>query len=444
VEQGCAISKQGEIGEIAEIGREIVFDPTILDTYTYSGWMRLHHDLLVVCAAVEYADRRCARHITEWPRSFHITIPVQEPDAWQRPRVQTELRDTLRHLTGDDWHFSFLRAQNPGSDNARQRSLPFGNNREFAIAYSDGLDSRCVSGIFDTGSNAIRVRVKRNRDRIKKGERPFDLIPFVVKLNSRESGVRSRGFKFAAITAIAAHLSGVEKVIVPESGQGALGPVLLPLHNIYADYRNHPTFFRKMERFVGALLGFTIRYEQPRLWFTKGQTISEYLNVSGSGPDAVLDTRSCWQQRWNARVDGRLRQCGLCAACLLRRMSMHAAGVIESPENYAIGNLAASSYQAAIPQSNRIRPSHTMVEYGSVGVRHLQQLSDMASLPDSALELHTYEIAKATGSPTPEVLRDLRSLLTQHSTEWQEFVSAQGQHSFIKSWIIGGRYDRFE
>lgn len=446
VEQGYQPTKARDDGaEVAEFGREIVFDPAILDTYTYDGWKPVHHDLLVVCAAVEYADRRCARRATQWSRLFHITVPVQELAAWQQPEVQAHLHDTLRHLTGDDWHLSFVRTQDSAVNGMRQRTLPFGNNREFAIAYSDGLDSRCVSGLFDMGDAAVRVRVTKHKDRIKKGERPFDLIPFDVKLaSSRESGVRTRGFKFAGITAIAGHLSGVSKILVPESGQGALGPVLLPLHNIYADYRNHPTFFRKMERFIKALLEYAVTYEQPRLWHTKGQTIAAFLAQSENGPELVLNTRSCWQQRWNARLDGKLRQCGLCAACLLRRMSMHAAGVSEPASSYTISNLTAASYEDAIPRSNRMRPSHTMVEYGSVGARHLQQLADMAELPDATLRLHIFEIARATGASEQDTRDNLRKLLVQHAEEWRGFVSAQGQHSFIKSWTIGGRYGRSE
>src|SRR5690606_20328081 len=119
-----------------------------------------------------------------------------------------------------------------------------------------------------------------------------------------EDSARSRGFKFAAITAIAAHLSKISRIIVPESGQGALGPVLLPLRNIYPDYRNHPTFFRRMERFIQALLGISVTYEQPRLWYTKGQTIAAFLAKPDVTTGQILDTRSCWQQRSNVRVGG--------------------------------------------------------------------------------------------------------------------------------------------
>lgn len=430
---------------IAEIGKEIVFDPNILDTYHYDGWQSVHYDLLVVCAAVEFADRRCARPSTHWFRSFQITVPVLELEKWQKPDVQSYLSDTLRLLTGDDWHFSFVQADRSAVINHRQRSLSFGNSKEFAIAYSDGLDSRCVSGIFDNGDNTtVRVRISNSKDKIKQGERPFDRIPFKVKLGrSRESGVRSRGFKFAAITAIAGQLSRVSKIIVPESGQGALGPVLLPLHNVYADYRNYPTFFRKMERFIKVLLEYTVAYEQPRLWFTKGQTITAFLTQSGNMPEYLLRTRSCWQQRWNVRMEGEFRQCGLCAACLLRRMSMHAARVDEPSDTYTFADLTVINCAASIQGSKPVRQGE-MVEYGSVGARHLQQFADLAEQPDTTLRRHVFEIAHATDASEQNTLDNLRTLMVQHAEEWRDFVDAQGKHSFLNSWTKGGRYGRSE
>lgn len=436
VEQGRRSEYERHDGStIAEIGKEIVFDPSILDTYRYDGWQSVHYDLLVVCAAVEFADRRYARSNIQWSRRFHITVPVLDLDGWQNPNVQASLGDTLRHLTGDDWCFSFVEAGRSAVTNHRQRSLDFGDIKQFTIAYSDGLDSRCVSGIYNKG--AVRVRISKSKDKIKYGERPFDLMPFEVKLKSLESGVRSRGFKFAAITAIAGQLSGVSKIIVPESGQGALGPVLLPLHNVYADYRNYPTFFRKMELFIKVLLEYEVTYEQPRLWYTKGQTISFFLTQPGVRPEDVLNTRSCWQQRWNVRIDGKLRQCGLCAACLLRRMSMHAARIDEPDDTYMFADLTATKYEDCIPRIKLVR-SREMVEYGSAGVRHLQQLADLSGQPDAALRANVFEIARASNASEQDTRDKLRELLVQHAEEWRDFVSAQGKHSFINNWTERG------
>ena len=82
--------------------------PDALDTYDYEGWKPLHHDLLVVSAAVEFADRRMARRISRWARDFDITVPAVEVATWQMPDVHASLRAALRQLTGDEWHFTFV------------------------------------------------------------------------------------------------------------------------------------------------------------------------------------------------------------------------------------------------------------------------------------------------------------------------------------------------
>lgn len=428
---------------LAEIGREIVFDPDALSTYNYEGWQPIHHDLLVVSAAVEYADRSTARRVNRWGRHLDVTVPVVEVATWQRPEVRAWLRKTLRHLTGDDWQFTFVPWPGQNVLGAQQRSLPFGTERTFVIAYSDGLDSRCVSKL--SGSDAVCVRVTKHRHVRKAGDEPFDQIPFRVSVpSSRESSVRSRGFKFAAVTAIAAHLTGLNRIVVPESGQGALGPVLLPLHNVYADYRNHPTYFRKMERFIRALLGHEVRYEQPRLWNTKGETIAAFRLATSKAVDELFETRSCWQQRWNVSMDGKRRQCGLCAACVLRRVSMHAAGIEEPKNTYVIADLTVRSFRDALPDRKRVRQSRSMAQYASVGVRHFQQLADMAELPFGGMKVHAFEIARATGEPLDDVLRKLRTMLLTHAKEWRAFTAAQGEKSFLRSWTNGGRHVRSE
>lgn len=432
-------SKQRANKEVAKIGDEIKFDLKILDTYTYDGWKPAHHDLLVICAAAEYVDRRCARRIGQWARSLKITLPVREPALWRRPDVSLRLIDVLRHLTGDDWDFEFVPRKSKDEDYSRQRHLIFENTKKFVIAYSDGLDSRSVSGLYGVGDTAIRVRVSKSKGRGKLRENPFDLIPFSVKVpSSPESSVRSRGFKFASVTAIAAQVSKVGRILVPESGQGALGPTLLPLHNIYADYRNHPTFFRKMERFIKAALQYEVTYEQPRLWKTKGQTIFDFISQPGQDTNSLNGTRSCWQQRWNTRSEGKLRQCGLCAACLLRRMSLHAAGIQEADDTYIFCDLGAAKYEDSAQLSGPRHQSSTMLEYGSVGARHLHQLADLAEAPDADLRGHSYELSRALLISEGEVLQRLRSLLTQHAKEWRDFVESRGPKSFLNRWADGG------
>lgn len=442
LEAGQSAPRRGPEGRVfATMGSEIKCDKEIFDSYCHEGWSDIHHDLLIVCAAVEFADRRWARGNAHWARHFHLTVPLIELATWQDLAVQQSLSDTLRHLTGDEWRFSFVRHEGAATSKPRQGPLFPNQQKAFAIAYSEGLDSLSVSGLYNEKDTAVSVRVSRFKQRLRKDEPPFDRLPFNVKVKpNAENSARSRGFKFAAVTAIAAQLSNVSRIIVPESGQGALGPVLLPLLNMYPDYRNHPTFFRKMEHFIAVLLGFNLTYEQPRLWHTKGQTIAAFLAKPGIKRQQVIDTRSCWQQRANVRVGGKVRQCGVCAACLLRRMSLHAAGVDEPSENYAIADLQAARFCDALPKQNSFKATNTLYDYGYMGARHLQQLGDLARVPDNSLKPHAFQIAEALGSSVDDVTTKLRGMLVRHSEEWAVFKQHQGDNSFLQLWTKGGRH----
>lgn len=428
---------------IAEVGRHICFNAAVLDTFDVKGCEPLHYDMLVLCASIELADRRWKRPLG-WCRILDVTVPVIDLKRWQKPEVLKSLHGVLNHLTGDLWQFTFVQAKNLSPIGSRQMPLDFDKTKKFAVAYSDGLDSRAVSALSGAETEALCIRVAGNRQRRTNGDSYFTQIPFTVKgYRGNESSFRSRGFQFAGVTAIAAQLSSVSRIVVPESGQGALGPVLLPLHNIYPDYRNYPTFFRKMEHFINALLGHRLQFEQPRLWSTKGQTLSAFLGLSGKSEQHLTSTHSCWQTRRVVNV-GRRKQCGLCAACLLRRLSLHAAGVNEMPGAYVVSDLAASEAGAALSVISQKADRDIMVEYGSVGARHLQQLADLAGLPDEILRVHASQIAAAMEAPYEATLKKLRTMLVTHAEEWQAFLSAQGEKSFLKNWMDGGRYGRFE
>lgn len=51
-------------------------------------------------------------------------------------------------------------------------------------------------------------------------------------------------------------------------------------------------------------------------------------------PDEWNKTRSCWQQSRNSSFASKRRHCGVCAACMLRRLSFHAAGIDQPKENF--------------------------------------------------------------------------------------------------------------
>ncbi len=238
------------------------------------------------------------------------------------------------------------------------------------------------------------------------------------------------------IAGIAAYLADVETIIIPESGQGALGPPLVPVVQAYPDYRNHPLFTERMERFFAALLEHHVSYMFPRLWFTKGETLKAFVTETSVG-DEWKETISCWQQNRHVSVDGHKRQCGICAACMLRRLSVHAAGLTEPADRYVWENLSALNFEdGAAKGFSKITPA--LREYAIAGTMHLDHLAGLADSPryQTTIRRNATQLAKALDLKNEDAEMKLNSLLRRHRDEWQAFVESLGPDSFIRQWTV--------
>lgn len=424
------------------LDKNITFDLEALDSFSSKKWQPIVYDVLVVAAAVEFCDRSLARSAMNWGRKFFVHIPVHDPDKWSDRRVLQSLIEALNVLTGDDWDFEF-RARKVIAKSPPQDHMIFPSNVDAVIAYSDGMDSCAVAGIEGKrlGSRLVRLRVGNKQRDVSNKERrrlPFKALPYNVKLDSgrnAENSARSRGFKFSVVSAMAAYLVDAPAAIVPESGQGALAPVLIPVGQSYEDYRSHPVFTALMERFVKALLGYEICYQFPRLWMTKGETLREF--VDSCGTDAKWEnTRSCWQNSRQVAVDGKRRQCGVCAACILRRLSVHAAGLNEAQENYVWESLETDTWEAgAAKKFTTFTPA--LREYSIAGVLHFKHLAAIQRSAEYELvkRRRINELARSLKQPSSEVAAKLDRLLQQHATEWLAFTKDLGAGSFVNQWI---------
>ena len=318
-----------------EINHDLKFDTVGLETYCFANWDARVYDALLVAAAVQFCDHTKRRPSTDWGRDFVLRVPVHDPDHWSSAAVLTALHDALKFLTCDRWLIIF-KPRKVHTSVPCQMNFNLSDDTRVIIPFSDGLDSLAVAGLteLERGQKLIRVRLglkSRNGRRTRSRRIPFASVPYRIRYGNKgsvETSARSRGFKFALLSGVAAHLSGAQQIIVPESGQGALGPSLVPVGQAYEDYRNHPLFTDRMAVFLSALFGHEVRYIYPRLWHTKAETLAEFVANCPDGSNWV-ETRSCWQSQRQVSVSGKRRQCGICAACMLRRMSVHAAGLME-------------------------------------------------------------------------------------------------------------------
>lgn len=431
-----------------QIDENVDFSTTRLESYCIANWDPIVYDALLVAAAAEFGDRTQRRPALSWQRDIELMIPVHEPDRWRERRVSDSLRDALNFLTGDWWEIGFCERMQPLTPPRQgQFNLPAGLSA--VIPFSDGLDSRCVAGILagEMGDKLIRVRLgSKSCDRkgLSRERQPFTSVPYWVRSGRRafvESSVRSRGFKFALLSGLAAYLANAGQVIVPESGQGALGPALVTVGQGYEDYRSHPLFTDRMEKFLEALLGYRVRFFFPRLWHTKAETLKEFVEGCKSG-SSWAGTWSCWQQTRQVSVDGKKRQCGICAACLLRRLSVHAAGLTESKETYVWEDLSAGTFEAGAAASFAAKKiTGALREYAIAGTLHLDQLAALRGSQANSrmLDLARFQLGRSLGLTEADVRSKLDRLLVQHESEWKGFVDSLGRTSFLANWASQAR-----
>ena len=432
---------------LCRIDHNVEFSTDNFESYCFATWEPVIYDALVLAAAVEFADRTQKRPAMSWQREFHLVVPVHELARWNNRSVADALHEALDFLTGDRWHIEFTERVAPLAEPKQQHfNLPSTVNA--VIPYSEGMDSRCVAGLLDKtlGDTLIRVRLgtRINDTKALPRKYPFTSIPYRVRPGHHafvESTARSRGFKFALISGLAAYLTKAPRVLVPESGQGALGPALVTVGQGYADYRSHPLFTRRMAAFLDPLLQYKVSFDFTQLWQTKAETLRDFVSSCVNG-SSWPQTWSCWQQNRQVGVGGKKRQCGICAACLLRRMSIHAAGLKEPPETYVWENLSASRFEAgAAEKFPKKKVTKALREYAIAGTLHLDHLAQYRHSSSNAgmLELFSFQLADSLGIKESNARIKLDRLLKQHETEWKDFMGSLGNNSFLRNWAAGAQ-----
>jgi len=424
-----------------ELGTNITFNLVDLQSYFFAEWNPTAYDALLVAAVVEFADRTLRRSTMNWPREFVLNIPVHDPAHWNGKVVSETLKEALIFLTGDSWEISFYQRRQ-ALERPQQGHFSLQQGTTAVIPFSDGLDSRCVAGLMarEMGDKLVRVRVgTKDYDGHDPSKQPFASIPYEVKAGAKkfvESSARSRGFKFALISGLAAFLSKAGQIIVPESGQGALGPSLVVVGQSYEDYRSHPLFTGRMEKFLLALLGHRVRFQFPRLWNTKAETLRKFVDECDDRASWAA-TWSCWQQNRHSSVDHKRRHCGICAACMLRRLSVHAAGLTEAPETYVWEDLSALSFsEGAATSFPEKKKAGRMRHYAIAGALHLDHLADLSSSAANSrmLSLNAFQLGRALGLSEDDARNKLNRLLQKHEEEWKGFVNSLGSSSFVARW----------
>jgi hypothetical protein len=437
------------------LGRDLVIRPKVLSNFCVEVLSPRVEDLTVLAGAVAFADKAVTRRPSQgWGRDLEVVVPVHEPDFWRQPNVGEALVGALDLVTGDCWSFEFSGRAARRKGEGVQAPLRFGSGpAPIVLPYSGGLDSLAARGLLsarEPGTDLLAVKVGRRggggesprgghgAGRWQLVSVPFRLSDLHVGRCFREPSYRARSFVFGTVAGIAAHLAGAQRIVVPESGQGALGPSLIPVGNEAPYVGTHPRFTRKLATFLRVVLGTTLRFEHPRLWSTKGETLHKSSALGGA--EGWARTVSCARNERNLRLGRGAVHCGVCAACLLRRQSLLAAGLDERRDSYLWPDLAAPTLaEAAVPGARATtQDDEEHAACGALSMTHLADLAGEGAGSRTVAEAAA-ELADLQGLEVPEAEMRLRRLIRAHHDEWQTFIARLGPGSFLAGWTEGVR-----
>ena len=432
-------TKAGASAITCVIGEDLQLLPAVLGKYCVRELSPRIDDLVVIAGIVAFADRAVARQVSiGWSREFHVSIPVNDQRFWEEPGTIASLTNVLDALTGDNWHFHFTRRTKP-TRVTPQATLSLTGQECTVVPFSDGLDSLAAARLAKhrtPGTTLLLVTTGKQHPVTPDARAHRVAIPFTLpnrRARFPETSYRSRAFVFGSMAGIAAQLVTAQQIIVTESGQSSLGPWLLPVGNEAPDIRTHPTFTTRLAQFLSTVLDHNIRFDHPHLWETKGETLRElheqYLD------DGWQTTRSCPRRRHMA-LDGKNVQCGVCAACLLRRQSLHAAGLDERHDHYLWADLAAPTLAQAAP--NNARPTRKNDQrYAWCGALEMANLAAYNPTRDHRFTRATAELAHTLGIAQHEACTRLTRLVEAHAREWNAFLSTLPNNSFLVRWLAG-------
>ena len=327
--------------QIAHIGN------MVLDRVRRLG-IRLNNqvmDFLTIAMAVTAADTFVLRKDTAngWCRSFSITLPLCQPAIWQANKVHLE--HILHFLSGDIWQFDFQEnGQNPPqpySQNDRTKLVDL-RNKDCVCLFSGGLDSSIGAiDLLEQGHSPVLVSHSYKGDKSRQQAiiqqlnqngyinqfSQFNAIaqPHLNNGMATEITMRTRSLNFLAFAIVSAYalqefVQEEIDVFVPENGVISINaPLTVRRVGTLSTRTTHPYFIQEIQRlFTAVNIPFTLR--NPYQFKTKGQMIAECENLPLL-QQIIPDTVSC--SHWKRKN----QQCGICVPCLIRRASLHYAGI---------------------------------------------------------------------------------------------------------------------
>jgi hypothetical protein len=364
--------------------------------------------------------------------------------------VNDRLRAVLEYVTGDRWTFTF-RHRRWRDEKALQHFLPrpAAPRNAVVLPYSGGLDSFAEfmrlrlgeSGVFPILMTAEHGGgVLRNVSSSLSIAADFAHVSMPIRLSPgehAETSYRTRTFLFFCVAALAGKLCGANRINVAEAGQGAVGVAMVPYGGEHPYLTTHPRFTGLLRQFLVGLWGDAPEFCHPNVWRTKGELLAHVHALRGM--EGWRATRSCARNVRRLKEGAPYDHCGICGGCLLRRVSLHAASLVEDAgTSYAWNDYSTPDLKDACASS--LRTTETDREIATCALLshdHLAQLADAVETSND-VDRVSFELAPVVSMSFQEARQKVVRLLKEHKREWDDFVAHLPRDGWAATLIKGG------
>jgi hypothetical protein len=301
-----------------------------------------HVDFVRLAALVYLVDRTTPRTQRGFERELALTVPVSDPDAWNREADR--LSELLRLLSSDTWSLEFARARPP-----RRREVAPAHSSELVLLFSGGADS--LSGaLVAHGEGRAPLLVSHWDFSITSGvqNRLVDTLETFwgarpstqkVRLGRRtvqigsdekfrtEGSSRSRSLLFLALGLAVASVNDAE-LWMAENGFASLNvPLTGERRAAFSTRTTHPGFLRDLGDVLRSL-GLQVKLTNPFEQLTKGEVYQRVIAEIGAAHASRLlsASHSCAKPDRGPGFSADTH-CGACYGCLVRRAAFLATGL---------------------------------------------------------------------------------------------------------------------
>jgi hypothetical protein len=237
-----------------------------------------------------------------------------------------------------------------------------------------------------------------------------------MRVRKEENSQRTRGFLFLTLGVVSAIATGAAKLSLYENGIGAIN---LPYDATQVGTCNsratHPSTLLRMQDFVRTLTGREFVIDNPFLFTTKAEMCAHEA-VERLAESLPL-TFSC--DGFPVRAKNR-SQCGFCTSCLLRRLSIEAAGLSMYDGNGYLNDICSSTFRGSEKQLHPLRA----MDWQARRIRRaLSAGNPWEALVDEFVELQRLQIdvCRPNKLEPSEFRTKVLRLYSTYAGEWESF-----------------------